>query len=386
MNASLSALDTLADTAAIETGAGTPEDSPRAAASAQAADTRAEAAPAPTHAESALPTPAELRHELPLSPALAERVEGQREAIRAILDGRDDRLLVVVGPCSIHDPKAARDYAERLAALAHQVEDRLLLVMRVYVEKPRTTVGWKGLAYDPGLEGADDMATGLTLSRSLMREIVALGLPVATELLQPMLAPYLDDLLAWTAIGARTTESQIHRELASGLGAVVGFKNGTDGGVQVAIDAIRASAHPHHHPAIAADGRPVMRRTPGNPHTHVVLRGGHGEPNFRAPEVAACRRALQEAGLAPRIMVDCSHANSRKDHRRQGEVLLDVLGQRLAGDTGLVGVMLESHLHEGKQPLKPGALRYGVSVTDACLGWETTEHLLVTAAERLRDA
>lgn len=386
MNASLSALDTVADRAAIETAAGAPEDSQRAASSAQAADTRAENAPVPTHAESALPTPDELRHELPLSQALAERVEGQREAIRAILDGRDDRLLVVVGPCSIHDPKAARDYAERLAALAHQVEDRLLLVMRVYVEKPRTTVGWKGLAYDPGLEGADDMATGLTLSRSLMREIVALGLPVATELLQPMLAPYLDDLLAWTAIGARTTESQIHRELASGLGAVVGFKNGTDGGVQVAIDAIHASAHPHHHPAIAADGRPVMRRTPGNPHTHVVLRGGHGEPNFRAPEVAACRRALQEAGLAPRIMVDCSHANSRKDHRRQGEVLLDVLGQRLAGDTGLVGVMLESHLHEGKQPLKPGALRYGVSVTDACLGWETTEHLLVTAAERLRDA
>ncbi|MDI4637263.1 MULTISPECIES: 3-deoxy-7-phosphoheptulonate synthase [Halomonadaceae] len=386
MNASLSALDTVADPAAVETAAGTPEDSQRVAFSPQAADTRTEAAPVPVHEDSALPTPDELRCELPLTQALAERVEGQREAIRAILDGRDDRLLVVVGPCSIHDPKAARDYAERLAALARQVEDRLLLVMRVYVEKPRTTVGWKGLAYDPGLEGDDDMAAGLNLSRSLMREIVALGLPVATELLQPMLAPYLDDLLAWTAIGARTTESQIHRELASGLGAVVGFKNGTNGGVQVAIDAIRASAHPHHHPAIAADGRPVMRRTPGNPHTHVVLRGGHGEPNFRAPEVAACRRALQEAGLAPRIMVDCSHANSRKDHRRQGEVLLDVLGQRLAGDAGLVGVMLESHLHEGKQPLKPGALRYGVSVTDACLGWETTEHLLVTAAERLRGA
>ncbi|WP_192035429.1 3-deoxy-7-phosphoheptulonate synthase [Halomonas sp. YLGW01] len=350
------------------------------------ADTRGDSATALTVEETTLPTPDELRRELPLTPASAERVEAQREAIRAILDGRDDRLLVVVGPCSIHDPKAARDYAERLAALARRVEDRLLLVMRVYVEKPRTTVGWKGLAYDPGLEGADDMATGLTLSRSLMREIVDMGLPVATELLQPMVAPYLDDLLAWTAIGARTTESQIHRELASGLGAVVGFKNGTDGGVQVAIDAIHASAHPHHHPAIAADGRPVMRRTPGNPHTHVVLRGGQGEPNFRAPEVAACRRALKEAKLAPRIMVDCSHANSRKDHRRQGEVLLDVLSQRLAGDTGLVGVMLESHLHEGKQPLKPGALRYGVSVTDACLGWETTEHLLLTAAERLRDA
>ncbi len=336
-------------------------------------------------AASHLPTPEALHRALPLEPALARRIEGQRQAIREILAGRDDRLLVVVGPCSIHDPEAALEYARRLAALAPHIEDRILPVMRVYVEKPRTTVGWKGLAYDPDLDGRGDLARGLELSRSLMREIAGLGLPMATELLQPMLAPYLDDLLAWVAIGARTTESQLHREMASGLEAVVGFKNATSGDLQVAIDAMRAAAHPHQHFAMAADGRPMVRETPGNPHTHVVLRGGHGEPNYRAPQVAASRRALEAAGLTPRLMVDCSHANARKDHRRQSEVMLDVLGQRLAGDSALVGLMLESHIHEGKQPLAPGKLRYGVSVTDACIGWETTEHLLTTAAERLRE-
>ncbi|GKW50779.1 3-deoxy-7-phosphoheptulonate synthase [Halomonas sp. NCCP-2165] len=341
-------------------------------------------APMTESLERPLPSPAQLRQRLPLDADQRARVAAQREAIQAILEGRDDRLLVVVGPCSIHDPKAALEYARRLVPLAEAVADRLLVVMRVYVEKPRTTVGWKGLAYDPHLDGSDDMPRGLALSRELMREIVDLGLPVATELLQPMIAPYLEDLLAWAAIGARTTESQIHRELASGLGAVVGFKNGTDGGTQVAIDAIQAAARSHHHFALGAEGQPVMRTTPGNAHTHLVLRGGHGEPNYQAPHVAKARRALSEAGLTPRLMVDCSHANSRKDHRRQGEVLLEVLAQRLAGETALCGVMLESHLHEGKQPLKPGALRYGVSVTDACLGWESTEHLLQLAARRLR--
>lgn len=341
-------------------------------------------APMTESLERPLPSPAQLRQRLPLDAGQRARVAAQREAIHAILEGRDDRLLVVVGPCSIHDPKAALEYARRLAPLAEAVSDRLLVVMRVYVEKPRTTVGWKGLAYDPHLDGSDDMPHGLALSRELMREIVDLGLPVATELLQPMIAPYLEDLLAWAAIGARTTESQIHRELASGLGAVVGFKNATDGGTQVAIDAIQAAARSHHHFALGADGQPVMRTTPGNAHTHLVLRGGHGEPNYQAPHVVKARRALSEAGLTPRLMVDCSHANSRKDHRRQSEVLLDVLAQRLAGETALCGVMLESHLHEGKQPLNPGALRYGVSVTDACLGWESTEHLLQLAAQRLR--
>ena len=332
----------------------------------------------------ALPTPGELRRALPLDPALSGQVEAQRRAIRDILAGRDDRLLVVVGPCSVHDPKAALEYARRLAELAPRVADRLLLVMRVYVEKPRTTVGWKGLAYDPDLDGSGDMARGLEVSRRLMREVAELGLPVATELLQPMLAPYLEDLLAWVAIGARTTESQLHRELASGLDAVVGFKNATGGDIGVALDAMRAAAHPHQHFGLDPDGRPVVRETAGNAHTHLVLRGGHGEPNYQAAHVQAARRALEEAGLTPRLMVDCSHANARKDHRRQSEVLLDVLAQRLAGESALAGLMIESHLHEGKQALVPGRLRHGVSVTDACIGWETTEHLLLSAAERLR--
>ncbi|MDR9438595.1 MAG: 3-deoxy-7-phosphoheptulonate synthase [Halomonas sp.] len=331
-----------------------------------------------------LPTPGELRRELPLSPELAARIEVQRQAVHDILSGRDDRLLVVVGPCSIHDPESALEYARRLAALAPQVEDRLLPVMRVYVEKPRTTVGWKGLAYDPDLDGSGDMPRGLEVSRRLMRDVAELGLPVATELLQPMLSPYLEDLLSWVAIGARTTESQLHRELASGLEAAVGFKNATGGDIGVALDAMRAAAHPHSHFGLDEAGRPTVRNTAGNPHTQLVLRGGHGEPNYQARHVQAARRALEEAGLSPRLMVDCSHANACKDHRRQSEVLLDVLAQRLAGETALAGLMLESHLHEGKQPLEPGRLRHGVSVTDACIGWETTEHLLLTAAERLR--
>lgn len=333
-----------------------------------------------------LPTPGELKQRVPLDPALESRIAQQRDAVQAVLDGQDDRLLVVVGPCSIHDPQAALAYAEKLSELAARLDDRLLMVMRVYIEKPRTTVGWKGLVYDPHLDGSDDMAHGLEVSRRLMRDIAALGMPVATELLHPMTAPYLEDLLSWVAIGARTTESQVHRELASGLQAAVGFKNGTDGSVDVAIAAMQSAAHPHRHFAIDDAGRPAMRETRGNPHTHVVLRGGHGQPNYDEASVRGCRRDLQAAGITPRLMVDCSHANSRKDYRRQTEVMLDVLEQRLAGNHDVIGVMLESHLHEGKQPLKPDALRYGVSVTDACLGWEGTEHLLTVAAERLRDA
>lgn len=339
---------------------------------------------APTTTRRPLPTAGELCLALPLEGALARQVEEQRQAIRDIIAGRDDRLLVVVGPCSIHDPQAALEYAHRLAALSPKVSDRLLLVMRVYVEKPRTTVGWKGLAYDPGLDGSDDMARGLEVSRRLMREVAALGLPVATELLQPMLAPYLEDLLAWVAIGARTTESQLHRELASGLDAVVGFKNATGGDTGVALDAMRAAAHSHSHFGLDPEGRPVVQQTAGNAHTHLVLRGGHGEPNYQAAHIQAARRALEEVGLTSRMMVDCSHANARKDHRRQSQVFLDVLAQRLGGETALAGLMIESHLHEGKQALLPGRLRHGVSVTDACIGWETTEHLLLSAAERLR--
>lgn len=333
--------------------------------------------------EKLLPTSAELRQSVAVDVRLNQQISQQRQAVQNILSGQDDRLLVVVGPCSIHDPDAALEYADRLAALSEQVSERLLPVMRVYVEKPRTTVGWKGLAYDPDLDGSGDMAKGIMLSRELMHDVAARGLPVATELLQPMLAPYLDDLLSWVAIGARTTESQLHRELASDLAAAVGFKNATSGDVQVAIDAMQAAAHGHQRFAQDNNGRPIMQQTAGNLHTHVVLRGGHGEPNYQASHVQAAIKTLHEAGQNPRLMVDCSHANARKDHRRQSEVMLDVLAQRQAGNANLVALMLESHLFEGKQPLQPNALRYGVSVTDACVSWEATERLLKTAAERL---
>ncbi|MFG6668328.1 3-deoxy-7-phosphoheptulonate synthase [Halomonas sp. HNIBRBA4712] len=330
-----------------------------------------------------LPLPGELLKRIHVDADLAARLDDQRQAVQRILEGEDKRLLVVVGPCSIHDPDAALEYADRLAALSEEVRDHVLPVMRVYVEKPRTTVGWKGLAYDPDLNGEGDMAKGVTRSRELMHAVAARGLPVATELLQPMLAPYLEDLLSWVAIGARTTECQLHRELASDLRAAVGFKNATSGDLQVAIDAMQAAAHPHQRFAQDDQGRPIMRQSAGNAHTHVVLRGGHGEPNYQARHVRDAVGRLQAAGQNPRLMVDCSHANARKDHRRQSEVMLDVLDQRLEGEANLVALMLESHLFEGKQALTPGALRYGVSVTDACVGWDTTEHLLKTAAERL---
>lgn len=330
-----------------------------------------------------LPTPAALKARLPLSADLGAQVVAHRRSIRAILKGEDSRLLVVVGPCSIHDPQSALEYAERLANLAAEVSDQMLLVMRAYVEKPRTTVGWKGLAYDPALDGSDDMAQGLELSRELMREMVRLGLPVATELLQPMAAGYFDDVLSWVAIGARTTESQIHREMASGLGVPTGFKNGTDGGIGVACDAIRSAAHAHRHFGMDPHGHPAIIETAGNPDTHIVLRGGHGGPNYDAASVAAVNASLEKNRIAARVMVDCSHANSGKDPLRQPAVFNDVLQQRLAGDRTLIGMMLESHLYEGCQPLS-GSLKYGVSVTDACLGWDATEGLLRKAVAALR--
>ena len=330
-----------------------------------------------------LPSPDILRQRLPLEPTLALRVQDQRQAIRAILDGRDPRLLVVVGPCSIHDPAAALEYARRLAELAPQVDDQLLLVMRAYMEKPRTTVGWKGLAYDPHLDGSHAMAEGLRLSRQLMLDMLALGVPLATELLQPMVAGYFDDLLAWAAIGARTSESQIHRELVSGLELPVGFKNGTDGSLGIACDAMRSAAHPHSHFGLDDLGHPALVQTAGNPDSHLVLRGGHAGPNHDAVSVAAARAVLKKQGIEARIIVDCSHANSGKDPLRQPAVLAEVLAQRLAGDRALRGVMLESHLFDGCQPLS-GELRYGVSITDGCLGWSGTEQLLREAASRLR--
>ncbi|OOW00673.1 3-deoxy-7-phosphoheptulonate synthase [Pseudomonas sp. MF4836] len=330
-----------------------------------------------------LPSSLALKQQLPLSAALQQQVATHRQAVRNILNGEDSRLLVVVGPCSIHDPQSAIEYATHLARLAAEVSDDLLLVMRAYVEKPRTTVGWKGLAYDPHLNGSDDMAGGLTLSRELMRQMLELGLPIATELLQPMAAGYFDDLLSWVAIGARTTESQIHREMASGLAMPVGFKNGTDGGVGIACDAMRSAAHPHRHFGVDSQGHPAIIQTPGNPDTHLVLRGGHRGPNYDRAHVTQVQHELQKLKIPARIMVDCSHANSGKDPLRQPAVFNDVLQQRLHGDRSLVGVMLESHLFEGCQPLSP-SMRYGVSVTDGCLGWDATEDLLRNAAQQLR--
>ncbi|KAE9643033.1 3-deoxy-7-phosphoheptulonate synthase [Pseudomonas sp. PB106] len=329
-----------------------------------------------------LPSSLQLKQQLPLTAALSQQVAAHRQAVRAILNGEDSRLLVIVGPCSIHDPQSALEYAGKLARLAAEVSDSMLLVMRAYVEKPRTTIGWKGLAYDPHLDGSDDMAGGLTLSRELMLEMIRLGLPVATELLQPMAAGYFDDLLSWVAIGARTTESQIHREMASGLGMPVGFKNGTDGGVAVAVDAMRSAAHPHRHFGVDSQGHPAMIQTAGNADTHVVLRGGHQGPNHDRTSVDRITAELNRLKIPGRIMVDCSHANSGKDPLRQPGVFNEVLEQRLQGDRSLIGMMIESHLFEGCQPLSK-SLRYGVSVTDGCLGFSATEQLLLEAAQRL---
>lgn len=339
--------------------------------------------PHSTSTSTRLPSALELKSSLPLSTALTEQVTAHRRAVSAILEGQDSRLLVVVGPCSLHDPESALEYAERLASLASEVSDQMLLVMRAYVEKPRTTVGWKGLAYDPRLDGSDDMAVGLKLSRELMREMLHMGLPVATEILQPMAAGYFDDLLSWVAIGARTTESQIHREMASGLPMAVGFKNGTDGGVAVASDAIRSAAHPHRHFGMDSHGYPAIIETRGNADTHIVLRGGHSGPNHDSESIATVQASLAKNRITARIMVDCSHANSGKDPLRQPQVFDDVLQQRLQGNTSLIGMMVESHLFDGCQPLSK-TLEYGVSVTDGCLGWTGTEQLLRRAVDRLR--
>lgn len=332
-----------------------------------------------------LPSSLQLKQQLPLSHSLHQQVTAHRQAVRAILEGEDPRLLVIVGPCSIHDPQSAIEYASKLARLAEDVSGEMLLVMRAYVEKPRTTIGWKGLAYDPHLDGTDDMAAGLTLSRELMLEMIRLGLPVATELLQPMAANYFDDLLSWVAIGARTTESQIHREMASGLNMPVGFKNGTDGGAAVAVDAMRSAAHPHRHFGVDSQGHPAIVQTAGNADTHIVLRGGHQGPNYDATSVANISAELSRLKIPSRIMVDCSHANSGKDPLRQPAVFNDVLEQRLRGNHSLIGMMLESHLFEGCQPLS-SSLSYGVSITDGCLGFDATERLLTDAARRVAQA
>ncbi|PVY76465.1 3-deoxy-D-arabinoheptulosonate-7-phosphate synthase [Tamilnaduibacter salinus] len=326
-------------------------------------------------ASRALPTPAQLRESQPRPAALAEQIEGHRRAIRRILTGEDDRLLIVVGPCSVHDEVAALEYGERLATLADQVSDRCLLVMRAYLEKPRTTVGWKGLLYDPERNGEGDLEQGLIRSRRLLLNLAELGLPLATEALNPIAADYLGDLVSWTAIGARTTESQIHREMASQMPMPVGFKNGTDGTHGMALNAMKSAAGSHHRLATDEHGRPAMLRTPGNPDTHLVLRGGRGITNYDADSVAAATAQLRESGLNPAVMVDCSHDNACKDHERQALIARDVMAQRQAGNRDLVGLMLESFLVPGKQK-DEGELTYGQSITDPCLGWEATEALI----------
>lgn len=323
-------------------------------------------------------TPTQIKEQLPASPAQMETVQRGREQARAILRGEDDRLLVVVGPCSIHDPEAALEYARRLAALSKEVADRYLIVMRVYFEKPRTTVGWKGLINDPLMDDSCDMAHGIALARKILLDITSLGLPTATEFLDPIIPQYIADLISWSAIGARTTESQTHREMASGLSMPVGFKNGTDGGVQVAIDAMRSSRTPHSFLGIDQDGSTSIVKTTGNPDGHVVLRGGRNGTNYEANQVTAACEALKKSNLHPAVMVDCSHANSNKDPKRQPIVWQSILDQRAEGRREIIGAMLESNLQFGAQNLgtDPSALQYGVSITDACMDWEMTEALL----------
>ena len=327
-----------------------------------------------------LPSIAHL-YELPISEQASELVAQTRQQIANILHGKDNRLLVIIGPCSIHDPKAALEYAQRLLPLRQKYEKELLIVMRAYFEKPRTTVGWKGLINDPHLNGTHDINFGLRQARKLLLELNNLGMPASTEFLDMITPQYYADLIAWGAIGARTTESQVHRELASGLSCPVGFKNGTDGNLKIAIDALGAASHPHHFLSVTKAGHSAIVHTAGNPDCHVILRGGNGAPNYSSEHVKAAAEQLTQAGLPAKLMVDCSHANSRKDFKRQMEVAQDIATQIQNGEQNIIGVMVESHLVEGRQN-EP--VVYGQSITDACIGWEDTEKLLALLAEANR--
>ncbi len=325
-----------------------------------------------------LVSPAQIKAQLPAAEHHVRLVSDARATARAILSGEDDRMLVVAGPCSIHEPESALDYARRLAALAREVSDRYFIVMRVYFEKPRTTVGWKGLINDPHLDDSCDVANGIALARKLLLDILDLGLPAGTEFLDPIIPQYTADLISWAAIGARTTESQTHREMSSGLSMPVGFKNGTDGSIQTALDAMKSARAPHSFLGIDQDGITSIVTTAGNPDSHIVLRGGRDGGNYHPHHVAAACEALSKSGLHPALMIDCSHSNSGKDPRRQPDVWNSILSQRAGGRREIIGAMLESHIHEGSQPLGRGLadLQYGVSITDACMSWESTERLL----------
>ncbi|MBS0356901.1 MAG: 3-deoxy-7-phosphoheptulonate synthase AroG [Proteobacteria bacterium] len=331
-----------------------------------------------------LAPPAHVLREFPASPKAAETAFEARSAIHRILFGADDRLLVVIGPCSIHDTDAAMEYARRLQAEAERLKNDLLVVMRVYFEKPRTTVGWKGLINDPQLDGSFRINDGLRLARKLLSDVNDLGLPAATEFLDMITPQYVADLIAWGAIGARTTESQVHRELASGLSCPVGFKNGTDGNIRIAVDAIKAAQSPHHFLSVTKAGHSAIVSTTGNEDCHLILRGGKG-PNYDAASVDAACKELAASGVTGKLMIDFSHANSSKQHKRQVDVARDVGGQMAAGDDRIIGVMVESHLKEGRQDLKPGVeLEYGKSITDACIGWEDSLIVLDVLADAVR--
>lgn len=330
--------------------------------------------------------PAELRQVFPLSEKDRAFVSRSREQIKNIIQRRDKRLIVVVGPCSIHDTEAALEYAGKLAKLSRSVEDQLLLVMRVYFEKPRTTVGWKGLINDPDMNKTHLISKGLGIARGLLSKMTALEVPVATEMLDPITPEYLTDMISWGAIGARTTESQTHRELASGLSFPIGFKNGTDGNLQIAIDAMKAAQHQHSFLGINREGRTSIIQTSGNPDVHIVLRGGSKRVNYRPEDIAYTEEQLNKNGLTPTIMVDCSHGNSNKDYNKQPEVLDCVVDQLLAGNSSISGVMIESNLECGNQkiPADISQLKYGVSITDACIDWATTEQILLGAHAKLK--
>ena len=332
-----------------------------------------------------MPTPGEVKAALPLDLETEKSIVASRQVIQAIHDGRDPRLFAVVGPCSIHDVDAAHEYATRLKALADEVSDTIVILMRVYFEKPRTTVGWKGLINDPFMDDSFHVEKGIHMARELLLHLAKMGLPTATEALDPIMPQYMGDLVTWTAIGARTTESQTHREMASGLSTPVGFKNGTDGSLDVAINALKSAGQPHHFMGINQEGRTAVFHTRGNEYSHTVLRGGGGRPNYDSVSIALCEQALKKAGLPERIVVDCSHANSNKDHNLQALVARDCVEQIANGNRSIIGLMLESNLHAGNQSIGEdlSALEYGVSVTDACMDWATTETTLREARELL---
>ena len=338
-------------------------------------------------AEQVLITPDELKAKFPLNARDERAIMSSRRAIADIIHGRDSRLLVVCGPCSIHDTDAALEYARRLQTLSAELSDRLYIVMRVYFEKPRTTVGWKGLINDPYMDGSFDVEAGLHIARGLLLSLVNMGLPLATEALDPNSPQYLGDLFSWSAIGARTTESQTHREMASGLSMPVGFKNGTDGSLGTAINAMKAAAMPHRFVGINQTGQVCLLQTQGNTDGHVILRGGK-KPNYSAQDVAECEKQMLAAGLSPSLMIDCSHGNSNKDYRRQPLVVESVIEQIQAGNRSIIGIMLESHINEGNQSSEQprSAMNYGVSVTDACISWQSTQALLRSLHQALATA